>query len=463
MGRRLTLMAILSLGVPFPAIGDEAPTSRPPNVVILLADDMGFADCGVHGLKQIPTPHIDSIAANGVRCSHGYVSGPYCSPTRAGLMTGRYQQRYGHEFNPHRGKPDDLGLPISEVTFADRMKELDYVTGVLGKWHLGVTEKFHPLNRGFDEFYGFVGGARSYFPTPPPTVTEQNILAALTFRAPIEFDRKPVRWDGYLTDRLGEEAARFIQRHHEKPFFLYVAFNAVHTPMEATPEYLDRVKGVEDPRRRTYLAMLAALDDAVGTVLKAIRQADLEDDTLIIFLSDNGGPTDKYAINGSVNEPLRGGKGDTWEGGIRVPFVFQWKKRLPAGRVYDKPVIQLDLLPTAVAAAGGEIDPKWNLDGVNLLPYLSDDDDGRPHQTLYWRMGPHWAIRDGDWKIVQTYRSGEPQLFDLSQDQSESHDRREQQPQRYASLRKKWETWNAELVEPRWIDPNPDPYARNPK
>lgn len=459
---RAILAVVMALGLlAIPAASVERPSR--PNIIVIVADDLGYADLGVHGLREVPTPHIDSLAREGVRCTSGYVSGTYCSPTRAGLLTGRYQQRFGYEYNPHKGEADVLGLPTTETTFADRMKALGYATGAVGKWHLGVTEKFHPLSRGFDAFYGFVGGAHSYFPTPEAKAPGKTDVTALTFRAPIEYQRKPVAWDGYLTDRLGAEAASFVERHREQPFFLYLAFNAVHTPMHASEKYLERVKGVADPRRRTYLAMLSAMDDAVGTVLSTVHKAGLDERTLIVFISDNGGPTDKYAVNGSSNGPLRGSKGDTWEGGVRVPFLVRWKGRLPAGKVYDEPVIQLDLLPTALAAAGGEVRPEWKLDGVDLLPYLSGKATGRPHDALFWRMGRHWGVRQGNWKAVQTYRSGEPALFNLSTDLGETRDLRAQHPQVYSAFHAKWQRWNAELSEPRWVDPNPDPYAARPK
>lgn len=459
--RAIIVLALVLCGLLLPAAAQER--APKPNVIVILADDLGYADLGVHGLKRALTPHIDSLAREGVRCTSGYASGTYCSPTRAGLLTGRYQQRFGHEFNPHQGDPDVLGLPTSETTFADRMKALGYATGAIGKWHLGITERFHPLRRGFDEFYGFLGGAHRYFPTPGAPLPRKDDVAAHIAGAPVEAGGKPVEWEGYLTERLGAEAASFVQRHRERPFFLYLAFNAVHTPLQATEKYLERVKGVDNPARRTYLAMLSAMDDAVGTVLAAVRQAGLDERTLVVFLSDNGGPTDKYAPNASFNGPLHGGKGDTWEGGVRVPFLLRWPGRLPSGKVYDEPVIQLDLLPTAVAAAGGRVDSAWKLDGVDLLPYLTGTAKGQPHEALFWRMGPNWGIRQGNWKIVRTYRSGEPQLFDLSADLGETRDRRAEQPDTYAQLERRWQAWNRQLAEPRWVDPNPDPYARNPQ
>ena len=434
--------------------------ARKPNIVILLADDMGYADVGFHGCKDIPTPNIDSLAKNGVRCSNGYVSGPYCSPTRAGLLTGRYQQRFGHEFNPG-GNGDAMGLPTSETTLADRFKSAGYATGLVGKWHLGGAERFQPQQRGFAEFFGFLGGAHGYFPERGAPILRGNDVV----------DEK-----SYLTDAFAREAVAFIERHREKPFCLYLAFNAVHTPMHATDARLMKFASIEDKTRRTYAAMLTAMDDAVGRVLDTLRTAKLEEDTLIFFFSDNGGPTmPGTTINGSNNAPLRGSKRTTLEGGVRVPFVVQWKGKLPAGKVYDKPVIQVDILPTALAAAnvdGSLREPndrsrsdRPTLDGVNLLPYLTAQNSGTPHDTLYWRFGAQMAIRHGDWKLVRydhAADSGEksnkkakgpvakPHLYNLADDIGEADDLATKQPDKLKELQAVWDRWNAQLVKPLW-------------
>lgn len=450
---RLLFAIAWSLGVALTAIAqaDEAP-ARKPNIVILLADDMGYADVGFHGCKDIPTPNIDSLAKNGVRCTNGYVSGPYCSPTRAGLLTGRYQQRFGHEFNPGGGaRADDVGLPTTETTLADRFKAAGYVTGLVGKWHLGGAAKFHPQQRGFTEFFGFLGGAHAYFP-------ERG--------APILRGNDVVDEQTYLTDAFAREAVAFIERHREKPFCLYLAFNAVHTPMHATDARLTKFASIADKTRRTYAAMLSAMDDAIGRVLDTLRAAKLEEHTLIFFFSDNGGPTmPGTTINGSRNDPLRGSKRTTLEGGIRVPFVVQWKGKLPAGKVYDKPVIQLDILPTALAATGAIVNPEWKLDGINLLPHLTGEKTGTPHETLYWRFGAQMAIRHGDWKLVRydpAADSGErsnkkargpvakPHLYNLADDVGEAHDLVTERPEKLKELQDVWDRWNAQLVKPLW-------------
>lgn len=428
----LVFLTALGLLGPSPTRADEP--KKKPNVVILLADDLGFADVGFHGCKDIPTPNIDTLAKNGVRCTNGYVSGPYCSPTRAGMLTGRYQTRFGHEFNPG-ATGDNIGLPLTETTMADRMKAAGYVTGLVGKWHLGEADKFLPKKRGFDENFGFLAGAHPYLPG----------LGAPIFRGTEKVDEKE-----YLTDAFAREAVSFIDKHKERPFFLYLAFNAVHTPMQATDARLKKFDSIKDEMRHKYAAMMLAMDEAVGQVLDKLKKEKLDENTLIFFFSDNGGPTMVgTTINGSRNDPLRGSKRQTLEGGIHVPFVVQWKGRLPAGKVYEEPVIQLDILPTALAAAGAEVKADWKLDGVNLLPHLEGKDDKRPHETLYWRFGTQMAIRQGDWKLVK-YDNTPTKLYNLKDDIGESKDLTEKNPDKAKELDAAWQKWNAELVKPLW-------------
>lgn len=439
----VALVGLMMWLVAPPAAGEEA---RKPNIVILLADDLGYADLGFQGCKDIPTPRLDRLAAAGVRCTAGYVSGPYCSPTRAGLLTGRYQQRFGHEFNPGEGDNETLGLPTSETTIADRLKGAGYATGLVGKWHLGGAKKFHPLRRGFSEFFGFLGGAHPYVPGEG---------------APIYRDEQVVTEKEYLTDAFGREAVAFVERHKQEPFFLYLAFNAVHTPMQANDARLQKFAAITDPNRRTYAAMLAAMDDNIGRVLDKIHDAGLDNDTLIFFFSDNGGPTMQgTTINASSNVPLRGSKRTTLEGGVRVPFVVKWTGKLPAGKVYDQPLIQLDVQPTALAAAGVNVQADWRLDGVDLLPYLTGAKPGSPHDKLYWRFGEQMAMRHGDWKLVRydataDGQSGvtQPRLYNLAADIGETRDLASSEPARLDELQAIWDRWNVELVAPLWGAP----------
>ena len=428
----MSLAAFLVAALPTAA----ADTARRPNVVVIVADDLGYGDLGFQGGTDIPTPHLDALARCGVRCTSGYVSGPYCSPTRAGLLTGRYQQRFGHEFNPGPPGPgtEAIGLPLSETTLPQRLREAGYATGLVGKWHLGHAAPFQPQSRGFDEFFGFLGGAHGYGPFPEGDAGPNAIRRG----------REPVAEKEYLTDALAREAVAFIDRHATTPFFLLLTFNAVHTPMEAPARSADRFAALAPPRRRTYAGMLAAMDDAVGRVTAALAERRLAADTLLFFISDNGGPQ----VNGSSNGPLRGQKATTWEGGVRVPFVASWPGRLPAGTAFDQPVIQLDILPTVLAAAG--IGRPDGLDGVDLLPFLTGDRKTAPHEALYWRFGQQWAIRMGDWKLVEATGSDGPKLFNLASDRGEQHDRSAAEQETRERLEQAWKAWNATLVEPRW-------------
>lgn len=408
---------------------------RKPNILVILADDLGWGETGMQGNPQIPTPHIDSIAKNGIRFTSGYVSGPYCSPTRAGLLIGRYQQRFGHEFNPGpaQAATDNFLLTSQDRTLAERLKEAGYVTGLFGKWHLGYRPESTPLKRGFDEFFGFLGGAHSYLDAKADAF---NLILRGT---------EPVASIDYLTDAIGVEAASFIDRHKGKPWFCYLAFNAVHAPMEAPEKYTKPFTAISDAKRRTYAGMTAAMDEAVGRVLARLRENKLLENTLIVFFSDNGGPT---LTTTSSNGPLRGYKAQVWEGGIRVPFAIQWTGHLPAGKVDDRPIIQLDILPTALAAAGVELRPEWKLDGVNLLPYLRGERAEPPHAALFWRFGEQRAVRMGDWKLTDMGEGA--QLFNLAQDIGEKENLAAKEPERLKALEAAYKEWNASNVEPRW-------------
>ncbi len=408
-----------------------------PNIVLMVGDDLGYGDLGSYGGTDVPTPYLDSIAKNGVRFTDGYVSCPYCSPTRAGLMTGRYQTRFGHEFNPGPAEQAvaEFGLPLTETAMPQRLKDLGYATGMFGKWHLGYKPEFHPQRRGFDEFYGFLGGAHSY-------LDAEADPANPVFRG----TEKVARVD-YTTDQFAAEAAGFIERHKDRPFFVYLPFNAVHTPLEALKKYEDRFAGkIADPRRRTFAAMLSAMDDGVGQVLKTLDRLKLTGRTLVVFHSDNGGPT---AGNTSKNTPLRGFKAQVYEGGVRVPFLAQWPGRIPKGKTYAHPVIALDLLPTFVAAAGGAPGADWKLDGVNLLPYLEGKQKGAPHERLFWRFGRQWAMREGDWKLMSM--GGAPELYNLRADIGEQKDLSFTEKDRLGRMSAAWEEWNKGNIPARWV------------
>ena len=329
-----------------------------PNIVILFADDAGYMDFGFTGTDDLKTPRIDQLASEGVICTQGYVTASVCSPSRAGLLTGRYQQRFGHETNL-RGK--DVGLPISERTIADRLGKLGYTTCAIGKWHLGGNEEQHPLSRGFDEFHGFLLGSRTYFSKAKKDKIDQQSLMNGREIVPEDDNR-------YLTDWMAEEANTFISSHTETPFFLYVAFNAVHTPMQSPPELLLEFQEIENPKRQKLAGMTLSLDLAVGSIMDTLKAKGLDENTLVFFLNDNGGAT----INASNNGPLRGMKGSKWEGGIRVPYVIRWTNHLKPGR-YDNAISSLDIAATALTLAGDTKEHMSDLDGVNILPFITQN------------------------------------------------------------------------------------------
>jgi len=461
------------------AFADE---SRQPNIVLLFADDLGYGELGCQGNPEIPTPHIDSIAQNGVRFTSGYVTAPYCSASRAGIMTGRYQTRFGYEFNPigHHNEDPDAGLPRSEVTLAQHLHDAGYATGLIGKWHLGGHPKFHPHRRGFDEFFGFMHEGHYFVPPPYRGVTtmlrrrtlpgggkgrwtsRDGKLVLSTHMGydepaydadnPILRAGQPVVESEYLTDALTREAVDFIQRNSERPFFLYLAYNAVHSPLQGADAYMQRFEHIEDIHRRIFAAMLANLDDSVGTVLKTLQAQDLMNDTLIFFISDNGGPTRELT---SSNAPLRGGKGQVYEGGIRVPFMLQWTEHVPAGAEYDEPVISLDVYGTAAALAKNPIPKSRPIDGVDLMPYLTRQDQGSPHKELFWRLNQKTAIRVGDWKLLRNPdRRGQQdapwKLYNLADDLSESNDLSAAEPERVRQLSAAWTRLNDEMMDPIW-------------
>ena len=432
---KISLSSLLALLLLVTALASRssAGASLPekPNILILLADDLGWADVGFNGSREIPTPHLDSLARNGVRCSAGYVTAPQCSPTRAGLLTGRYQQRFGHDNNNYNLACFHTGQRI----LPEHLKAAGYVTGMVGKWHLGMAPSDHPQQHGFDEFFGFQGGGHAYL--KERWQDKENSVLSGTQPRPLDGSR-------FLTTTFGREAAAFVRRHLDRPWFLYTAFNAPHMPMTMPPGYDDKVKHIKNPNRARCVAMMMNLDDAVGEILAALRATGQEERTLIVFLSDNGGTgtPGNFIKNASLNVPYRGVKGDVYEGGIREPFVVQWKDRLPAGRTYDAPVIALDLLPTALAAAGATPLPGVPLEGVNLLPYLRGERADPPHAVLTWRWQNKCAVRQGDWKWVQN--QGDPaELYDLASDPSEQINLAAREPARMRELAALFAKWNA--------------------
>ncbi|MCY1722677.1 sulfatase [Prolixibacteraceae bacterium Z1-6] len=414
-----------------------------PNFIIILADDLGFADLSLNGSKQIATPHIDKLAEGGINFTNGYVSGPVCSPSRAGLLTGRNQVTFGHDNNLSGVQPGfDIrynGLPLTETTIATCLKKLGYVTGLIGKWHLGEAHKFHPLQRGFDEMWGYTGGGHDYFTSEPD---------GKGYKCPIECNYKTPQSITYITDDKGDECVDFIKRHKNEPFFLFASFNAPHAPMQATEADLQLFKHVKDEKRRKYCAMVHRLDVNVGRIMDALGREGLAENTLVVFLSDNGGPCDS---NASINAPFNGQKGILLEGGIHVPFIMAWKGKLKAGTTYENPVISLDFAATFFELAGGEVTGEVKFDGVNLMPYLLGASSGHPHESFNWRFTISAAIREGNWKLVRL-PDRLPLLFDLSKDISEQNNVALQNLEVTESLLKKLGEWDVMQPHPVFLE-----------
>ncbi len=453
-------------------------TPAAPAVIILLADDLGAGELGCQGNPQIPTPQIDSLAANGCRFTQAYVCAPNCSPSRAGLLTGRIPTRFGYEFNPigATNAQPGVGLPASEVTLANVLRDAGYATAAIGKWHLGGTAEFHPARRGFDYFYGFLHeghffgewpweGLTSFLrrKTLPAGHASMFTQGAVTWSThvgsnepPYDADNpllrmsQPVAIHKYLTEQLTDEAIGFVSRHRHQPFLLYLAYNAVHSPMQAQTADVERFAQLNHLQRQVFAGMLTSLDVQVGRLLEAVRSEVADRDVLVFFLSDNGGPTRELT---SSNLPYRGEKGSMYEGGLRVPFLWRWDGQVPAGSTCDLPISATDIFTTCCQAAGVAVPPR--VDGVDLLSFVRQEVAAgtRPHAEFYWRQGPRAAMRMGDWKAVRTSsRSSQPQweLFDLAQDESETRDLATEEPSRLQQLRTRFEELDAEMIEPRF-------------
>ena len=432
-----TLLAAVALGEAGYA-KDAAKTEQRPNILLIVSDDQGYADAGFQGSKDIPTPHLDRLAASGIRFTNGYVTHAFCSPSRAGMMAGRYQQRFGHERNVFFDPADHTeGLPTTETLLPARLEAVGYTTGWIGKWHLGAAPEFVPGRRGFMETYGFIGGGHRF--------RDWKVNPKSEYFVPIKRNGQPIETNEHLTVALGHEAVTFVRRNADKPWFLYLAFNAPHNPQEPTDERLARFASIKNPLRRKYAAQISLLDDAVGETLAALHDSGQAGRTLVIFLSDNGGPA--ATKSGADNSPLRGIKGTMYEGGFRVPFLMSWPGHLAAGKVEDRPVSAIDIFATSLALAGAPMPTDHAYDSVNLVPYLTGQNPGRPHDRLYWRNGKQWAIRDGDWKLIRLGKNPD-QLYDLARDPSEKTNLARQKPEILKRLGRELDAWDKELIDP---------------
>jgi len=429
-------------------IGTKKSAVKQPNIVLLFSDDAGYADFGFHGSKIMKTPHLDKLAKEGVKFDQAYVTDPTCGPSRAGLITGKYQQRFGFEENNVPGymsensaaDGSDMGIPVEEVTIADYLKKLGYTNGFYGKWHVGGADKFHPLNRGFDQFYGFRGGARSYFAysKAPASKLDLNERNFGNFEEP----------KGYYTDVLAQETVEFIESSvkKDKPFFAFVSFNAVHTPMDAKPEDLAQFPKLEG-KLKTLAAMTLALDRASGKIMDKLAELGIDDNTIVIFTNDNGGPSDK---NASSNAPFSGTKSNHLEGGLRVPFLMKWPNHIQPNSSFNEPVSLFDLLPTFYAAGGGMTKDLDAVDGVNLLPYIQNQTNSRPHDVLFWKKDTRATIRDGDWKLIR-FPDRPAELYYVPDDVRESNNLAAEQPDKVKKMFKKLFAWESTLERPRWL------------
>lgn len=451
------------------ALSADAPTK--PNIVFIIADDLGYGETGMQGNRQIPTPGIDALAASGVRCTCGYVTSSFCSPSRAGMMTGRFQSRFGYDVNPvgELNQLEAAGLPETETTFVSQLQAAGYRTGLVGKWHLGAAEAKRPTKRGFDTFFGFLHEGHYYVPGPPyenvQTMIRTRSLPEGEFKQegnlftgnytgrdepgydednPVMRGDKAVKESAYLTDAITENAVSFIEDTADQPFALVVAYNAVHSPMQGLLSDIENVHGVESPQRRIFASMLIALDRGVAKIHNAIKNRDVLNNTLIVFLSDNGGPTQELT---SSNAPLRGGKGDLYEGGVRVPMVWSMPGTIPAGIIETRPVLSIDVAATSLAIA--DVQSETPLDGVNVIPYLNQQDRKSIHPRIYWRMGQgKTALRENDWKIVRPGAGKAFELYHLAGDASETQDLANAEPAKLRELVHAWLAMDSEMAEP---------------
>ncbi|MCL3779011.1 sulfatase [Prolixibacteraceae bacterium JC049] len=415
-------------------------SEKPMNLVIILADDLGFGDLGFTGSTQIKTPHIDQLATDGVVFTNGYSCSAVCSPSRAGLLTGRNQVTFGFDNNIANNQPgfDEkyLGLPVNVKTIANHLDDAGYCNGIVGKWHLGDQEHFHPLKRGFDEWWGFLGGGHHYFKSEP---------GGKDYLSPVESNYKKPDPITYITDDIGTECVDFIERNSKKPFFLFASFNAPHAPMHATDEDLRLYSHIKDVKRRTYAAMVHRLDENVGRIIAEIKKQGLEQQTMVVFLSDNGGPVNS---NASLNAPYRGQKGSLLEGGIHVPYVMKIPGVTENKTSYQDMVSSLDIMPTFLSLANVKYDAS-ELDGTNLSPFLKSGKAA--HETLEWRFTISAAIRSGDWKLVRL-PDRLPMLYNLKEDKSELDDRLIKQPERAKRMLKQLGNWDVSLPHPVFLE-----------
>jgi len=435
-------------------ITQTEPLSKNPNIIIILTDDQGYNDVGFNGCEDIPTPNIDRIAKEGVKFTNGYVTYAVCGPSRAGLMTGRYQDQFGFSRNPIFSPQDpEMGLPLSEQTLADIVKSAGYKTMGVGKWHLGAHAGLHPNVRGFDEFFGFLGGGHRYFPEEWTIEHESEAKGeGGSYRTKIQRNGKPVEEREYLTDALSREAVSFVKQNAGHPFFLYLAYNAPHTPLQATEKYLSRFHHIADKKRRTYAAMVSAVDDGVGLLLQQLEKSGISNNTIVFFLSDNGGPEQD---NASDNGVLRAGKSSFYEGGIHVPFAMRWPDKIKAGQVCETPVISLDIAATIVANIRDRVTVKNELHGIDVMPIVNGTVKNTPKRTLFWRRydTQEHIARQGNGPFKVLLKTNKKELYNVNEDISETRNLFGENQHKTVRefLVKELEEWKMKLKEPAFL------------
>ncbi len=431
-----------------------------PNILVILCDDLGYADVGFNGATDILTPQLDLLAKEGIVCTSAYVAHPFCGPSRAALLTGRYPQIIGTPYNlPHNSSENDsdnMGVPLNETYLSKALQEAGYHTGIVGKWHLGSAPKFHPNKRGFDDFYGFLGGGHDYFPEQYRATYEKQRKAGnkniRDYIFPLEHNGKQVTQTEYLTDAFSSEASRFVQdaKAKNKPFFMYLSYNAPHVPLQAKAEDMAKFDDIQDNDRKTYAAMVYAVDRGVGELVKTLKATGQYENTVIVFLSDNGGNTD----HGANNYPLKGKKGDTWEGGFRVPMFVHWPEKMNAGQRYDHPVSSLDLYPTFLGLAQSKVPNGKKLDGKNIMNDLLAATDAYKDQMIYTLRYRHGhndvGARKGDWKITRV--ANEPwRLHHIINDLGEKKNLSGRYPERLEEMVAETQKWTHGFITPLWF------------
>lgn len=463
-----------------------------PNIILILADDLGQTDISLYGNKLVSTPNMDAIGKEGATFMEGYISSPVCSPSRAGILTGRYQQRFGHEFQPNhrylknmleyfgfktlpRFRPltplkskevpsteDRLrqGLPPSEITLAELLKKFDYSTAIIGKWHLGAADFAQPCARGFDYQYGFYEAFTMYADERDPTIVSKRVkedymdvhewktaVGRTGNCAILRNCNECVHEEKYLTDKLTDEAISFVDKNARNPFFLYLPYNAPHAPLQVPKKYYAQFAHIKDPVKRIYAAMIKNLDDQVGRLMHHLDSLGMAENTIIVFLSDNGGAV----YNGTTdNAPYRGGKLTNFEGGIKIPFMMKWKGKINTGTVFKEPVISLDIFATVASVIGIDLPTDRKFDGVNLIPYANGEKKSAPHEELFWRSDFNKAVRKGDWKLIVNEFDNVNQLYNLKTDSTEQHNLYSAKPEVANELLKNLDDWENELIKPLW-------------